>query len=143
MIIIHKEVYTRGLGQNAESEQERRFGGPNKSMDRDDLGAQREDRGLGLSCGGARHQRTRFGKQTMEERAIKWEVQPTGVRAEKGCSEEWELLCPGLKGREMTEDWERLLQATEWEWETGRSRVGIRAKRLSLLVGNCDFFLLL
>lgn len=37
MIIIHKEVYTRGLGQNAESEQERRFGGLNKRMDRDDL----------------------------------------------------------------------------------------------------------
>lgn len=37
MITIHKEVYTGGLGQNAEREQERRFGGSNKSMDRDDL----------------------------------------------------------------------------------------------------------
>lgn len=49
MIIIHKEVYTEGLGQNAEGDWERRFGGPNKSIDRDDLESQ-ERRLKGWDC---------------------------------------------------------------------------------------------
>lgn len=35
----------------------------------------------------------------MEERAVKWEEQPTGVRTEKGCSEEWGTPVPRAEGQ--------------------------------------------
>lgn len=114
MITIHKEVYTGGLGQNAEREQERRFGGSNKSMDRDDLESP-ERRLAGWNCHVAV---LVVGEHGLENKPWRKE-QSSG----KSSPREWEqrkdaqrsggLLCPGLKGREMTQDWERLLQATE------------------------------